>query len=97
MYLSNALSVPVFYYSHLLNVCEFNAAKIFLLESKGCGKGGGGDLRGWATFTVNTLGSEVRKSYLSLNYMYLFLPESISKLLATVDIGYHTFGSCYMY
>jgi hypothetical protein len=39
MYLSNALSVPVFYYSHLLNVCEFNAAKIFLLESKGWGWG----------------------------------------------------------
>ncbi len=58
-----------------------------------CGGGGAA----WASFTVNTLRSEVRKSSSLLNYMYLFLPESISKLHATVDIGYHTFGSCYIY
>ncbi len=45
MYLGYALSTPVFYYSFLLDVCDFNAVKIFILEPKGWG--GGGEQRGY--------------------------------------------------
>jgi hypothetical protein len=38
-WLGQALSWVAFYYSLQLNVCEFNAAEIFLLETK---EGGGG-------------------------------------------------------
>jgi hypothetical protein len=50
--IDHALSAPVFYYSLLLNVCDLNANKIFLLEQKGWG--GGGEAV-WASFTLNTL------------------------------------------
>jgi hypothetical protein len=39
-----ALSAPVFYYSLVLNICNFNAEEIFLLEPKEQGEGG--QLRG---------------------------------------------------
>ncbi len=37
MQLGHALAALVFYYSRILNVCDLNAAKIFLLELKGDG------------------------------------------------------------
>jgi hypothetical protein len=38
MYVGTALSTLVFYYSIILNVCNFNAAEIFILKPKGCGR-----------------------------------------------------------
>jgi hypothetical protein len=50
MYLGHSLPELVFYYSLLLNFCDFNAAELFFLEPKR--RGGGA---AWASFMVNSL------------------------------------------
>ena len=47
------LSVPAFFYSLLLNVCDFNTEEIFLLKPNRLGVGGGEAV--YSFLTVNAL------------------------------------------